>query len=119
LIRDALRARPRRKLNGMRDRGAASLESIIRAKMRTVRSDARREHSRDDCAHLMGVGVEVSRWLSHPKSGAILCECECHSSCSITGSGEAVAFRTWRESCSCAGAEQERQRLEGVEFPGF
>jgi hypothetical protein len=95
------------------------LERFVRAKLRTVRSDACRDHSHDDCAHLLGVGVEVSPWMSRPKCGAMLCECKCHSSCPITGSGEAIPFRAWRESCSCAGADQERQRLGAVEFPDF
>jgi hypothetical protein len=101
----------------MRERWAGRLERFVRAKPRTVRSDACRDHGHVDCAHLMGVGVEVSPWMSCPKFGAVLCEC--HSSCPITGSGEAVPFRAWRESCSCAGAERERQRLDGAEFPGF
>jgi hypothetical protein len=103
----------------MRDRRAARLERFVRAKLGTVRSDACRDRNHDNCAHLMGVGVEVSLWMSRPKFGAMLCECECHSTCPITGSRMAVPFRAWRESCSCAGAEQERQRLDGVEFPGF
>ena len=103
----------------MRDRWAGRLERFVRAKLGAVRSDACRDHDHDDCAHLMGVGVEVSPWMSQPKFGAVLCECACHDSCPITGSREAVPFLAWQESCSCAGAEQERQRLDGVEFPGF
>jgi hypothetical protein len=103
----------------MHERWAARLERFARAKLRTVLSDACRDHRHDDCAHLMGVGVEVSPWMSRPKFGAALCECQCHSTCPITGSREAVSFRAWRESCSCAGAERERRRLDGVEYPGF
>jgi hypothetical protein len=33
----------------------------------------------------------------------------------------AIPPRTWRESCTCPGAEQERHRLDeaGIEFPDF
>jgi hypothetical protein len=33
----------------------------------------------------------------------------------------AVPVKTWRESCSCAGAEEERRRQDqaGLEFPDF
>jgi hypothetical protein len=55
------------------------------------------------------------------ESGAVLCKCECHSSCPVTGPPSAIPQRTWRESCTCPGAEQERQRraAAGPEFPDF
>jgi adenine-specific DNA glycosylase len=53
--------------------------------------------------------------------GAVLCKCECHSSCPVSGPSAAIPERTWRESCTCPRTEQERQRraAAGAEFPDF
>jgi hypothetical protein len=69
--------RPRRRLAAMRNRWAGSFG-------RVARSDACSRRGHDDCSHLIGVaGMEVFWWRS-AKFGAVLCKCECHSSCPIT-----------------------------------
>lgn len=98
----------------MRDRWADQFERVHRS-----RSCVRGEH--DDCSHLCGFGGGFVPWRWRFEFGAVLCKCECHSSCPVTGPQTAVPERTWRESCTCIGAEQERRKLAaaGVEFPDF
>src|SRR5258708_31160631 len=60
------------------------------------------------------------RWL-RAEFGACLCPCSCHSSCPVTPATRRmpVSAKTWYTSCTCAGAEQARRRMDetGVEFP--
>ncbi len=76
-----------------------------------------------DCAHLFGLGGGFNPRRLRLEFGAGLCLCSCHSSCPVSISGErmTVPLRTWRESCTCPGAERERRRLDenGVAFPEF
>ncbi len=55
--------------------------------------------------------------------GAGLCPCACHSTCpvTITANRLTVPMKTWHTSCSCPGAEQERQRFaeDGFEIRDF
>jgi hypothetical protein len=75
----------------------------------------------DDCPHMLGLGGGLNPRRLRLEFGAVLCKCECHSSCPITGNRSAVPFRTWHDSCSCPGAEQERRKQDqaGVGFPDF
>jgi hypothetical protein len=74
-----------------------------------------------ECAHLVTVGGGFNPRRRRVEFGAGLCPCACHSSCpvAIQGNRMTVPARTWRESCTCPGAEPERRRLDeaGVEFP--
>jgi hypothetical protein len=73
---------------------------------------ARDEHS--GCAHLAAPGGEFNPRRLRLEFGVGLCPCSCHSSCPVALSDKrmTVPFKTWRESCTCPGAEQERRRLD-------
>ena len=98
----------------MRNRWADQFERIHRSQ-----ACLRGEH--EECSHLCGFGGGFIPWRLRFEFGAVLCKCECHSSCPVTGPPAAIPERTWRESCTCPGAEQERQRRAGAgaEFPDF
>lgn len=67
-----------------------------------------------DCAHVFGLGGGFNPRRLRLEFGAGLCPCSCHSSCPVTVSGKrmTVPLKTWRESCTCPGAERERCRLD-------
>jgi hypothetical protein len=88
----------------MRNRWADQFERFHRSQ-----ACARSDH--DECSHLCGFGGGFIPWRLRFEFGAVLCKCECHSSCPVTGAQAAIPEQTWRESCTCPGAEQERQRL--------
>ncbi|MGE5288757.1 MAG: hypothetical protein ACM3ML_16480 [Micromonosporaceae bacterium] len=74
-----------------------------------------------DCPHASGVAGGFNPRRLRLEFGVGLCTCECHRSCPVAGRRRAVAFRTWRQSCTCPGAERERIRLDeaGIDYPGF
>lgn len=76
-----------------------------------------------DCAHVFGLGGGFNPRRLRLELGARLCPCSCHSSCPVTLSGKrmTVPLKTWRESCTCPGAEPERRRLDedGVDLRDF
>lgn len=76
-----------------------------------------------DCAHLFTLGGGFNPRRLRLEFGAGLCPCSCHSSCPVSISGErmTVPLKTWRESCTCPGAEQARRRLDedGVHLSDF
>jgi hypothetical protein len=82
---------------------------------------ARDAHS--DCAHLFGMGGGFNPRRLRPEFGCGLCPCSCHAPCPVALSGKriTVPLQTWRESCTCPGAEQERRSLEqdGADPPDF
>jgi hypothetical protein len=82
---------------------------------------AREEHQ--DCPHLSGMGGGFNPRRLRPEFGAGLCPCVCHCSCpvTITTSRLTVPMKTWHTSCTCPGAEPERQRLadHGIEIRDF
>jgi hypothetical protein len=97
----------------MRNRWAYQFEQLHRSQL-----CACNEH--DECSHLCGFGGGFIPWRLRFEFGAVLCKCECHSSCPVTGPQAAIPERTWRESCTCPGAEQVRQALgRRAEFPDF
>ena len=73
---------------------------------------ARDEHG--GCAHLAAPGGGFNPRRLRLEVGIGLCPCLCHSTCPVAPSDKrmTVPFRTWRESCTCPGAEQERRRLD-------
>jgi hypothetical protein len=75
---------------------------------------AREEHG--GCAHLAGPGGGFNPRRLRLEVGVGLCPCSCHSSCPVALSDKrmTVLFRTWRESCTCPGAEQERRRIDAT-----
>jgi hypothetical protein len=74
-----------------------------------------------DCPHLHGFGGGLNPWRLHPKLGAELCTCDCHSSCPVTSTQATIPPQGWRESCTCPGAGTLRAWLDqqGMEFPNF
>jgi hypothetical protein len=68
-------------------------------------------------------GAEFDAEFWTPVCGAALCGCPCHASCpvTITRKRMTVPVKTWYTSCTCPGADQERQRLDaaGIEFRDF
>jgi hypothetical protein len=67
------------------------------------------------CPHFVAMGGGFNPRRLRPEFGASLCRCP------VTGRRLAVPFKVRRESCSCPGAEHERQRLAdaGLEPPDF
>jgi hypothetical protein len=70
---------------------------------RALRSQACARDRHDACSHLTGYGGGLNPRRLRLEFGAMLCKCECHSSCPVTSSRAAVRVRTWREMCSCPG----------------
>ena len=87
----------------MSDRGAAFGQ--------VGRSPACDAEAHGDCAHLVAVGGGFNPRLLRLEFGAGLCPCPCHSSCPVATEGYrlTVSPETWRDSCTCPGAEQELQ----------
>ena len=73
------------------------------------------------CPHFVAMGGGFNPRRLRPEFGASLCRCPCHSGCPIASSRLAVPFKTWKQSCSCRGAEQGKRRLAaaGMEPPDF
>ena len=76
-----------------------------------------------DCAHLITTGGGFNPRRLRLEFDASLCGCPCHTPCPVTIPARrmTVPWQTWYTSCTCPGAEQERQRLDeaGVKFPNF
>lgn len=68
-----------------------------------------------DCPHRHGFGGGFNPRRLRVEFGDTLCQCSCHGSCPLTGTRRrAVPMKAWYSSCTCAGAESERQRLDGA-----
>lgn len=79
---------------------------------RSLRSPACADGTHDDCPHMCGYGGGPNPRRLRLESGVVLCKCECHSSCPVTGKRTAVPEAEWRESCTCSGTEGERTRRD-------
>lgn len=99
----------------MPDHGAEFDETLRAA------SCARRGH--EHCPHVAGLGGGFNPRRLRPEFGAGLCPCSCHASCPVTIPTKrmTVPMKTWYTSCTCRGAEAERQRLDeaGIEVRDF
>lgn len=99
----------------MREPGAGFGESLL---TRACAHGAHRE-----CPHLSGMGGGVNPRRLRLEFGAGLCPCTCHSSCPVilTAKRLTVPMKTWHTSCTCPGAQPERQRMAeaGFEVPDF
>jgi hypothetical protein len=100
--------------SGMRNRWADEFE-------RSLRSEACHDGLHNECPHFDGFAAGLNPRRMRFEAGAGLCKCDCHSSCPITSTRITVSPRTWRQSCTCPGAEAERIRHDqaGVEFPDW
>jgi hypothetical protein len=61
-----------------------------------------------DCAHRIGLGGGFNPSRRRLEFGEVLCRCSCHSACPLAGQDN-VSPRDWSDSCSCPGAERERE----------
>lgn len=66
------------------------------------------------CPHLCGLGDGLNPGRLRLEFGAALCKCDCHTGCPLAGDKMAVPVKTWRDLCSCPGAEAARQDLAGA-----
>ena len=76
----------------------------------------------DDCPHRHGVGGGFNPRRLRLEFGEHLCQCACHASCPIASTKRlTVPRKAWYTSCTCPGADDERERLDdaGIEFPDF
>jgi hypothetical protein len=89
----------------MPDRWADFNESL---RTRACASDAHQ-----DCSHVSGMGGGFNPRRLRPEFGVGLCPCACHKSCpvAITAKRVTVPMATWRNSCTCPGAVQERREM--------
>ncbi len=75
------------------------------------------------CPHLFGIGGGLNPRRLRLEFGAGLCRCSCHESCPVrlTAKRMTVPAKAWYASCTCPGADRERQRMDdaGVEIPDF
>jgi hypothetical protein len=67
-----------------------------------------------DCPHLHGAGGGFNPRRLRFEFGEQLCECSCHASCPVQYETKRLTISkgTWYTSCTCAGAEVARQRLD-------
>jgi hypothetical protein len=75
-----------------------------------------------DCPHRHGGGGGFNPRRLRLEFGDGLCQCSCHASCPVARTRRlAVAMKAWYASCTCAGAEAERQRLDdaGIKVRDF
>ncbi len=55
----------------------------------------------ENCPHLNGYGSMLNLRRLRFEPGTLLCKCDCHSSCPLTGKRAFVREQTWHESCTC------------------
>jgi len=66
----------------------------------------------EECGHWHGSrGAFNYRRLRH-EGFAVLCGCDCHSSCPVTNAKNPVGDQAWRQSCTCPGAETMRRMID-------
>ena len=81
---------------------------------RVLQGQACLEGMHEECGHWRGCGsIRDSRRLRRERF-AILCGCDCHSSCPVTNEKNTVGDLAWRQSCTCPGAEAFRRMLDEV-----
>jgi hypothetical protein len=65
-----------------------------------------------DCGHWQGSTGAFNFRRLRREGFAILCRCDCHSSCPVTSEKDAVSDQDWRQSCTCLGADDMRAILD-------
>jgi hypothetical protein len=77
----------------------------------------------EDCPHMTGMGGGFNPRRLRPEFGVDLCPCSCHEPCPVAIGDRrmTVPMKTWHASCTCPGAEPERQRVaeHGLEMRDF
>jgi|SRR5579862_4079233 len=77
-----------------------------------------REGMHEECGHWQGIGSARNLRRLRRERFAILCGCDCHSSCLVTREKNTAGDLAWRQSCTCPGAEALRRILdEAVGLP--
>ena len=66
----------------------------------------------EECGHWHGSGSAFSFHRMRREGFAILCRCDCHSSCPVTSEKNSGGDQAWRQSCTCPGAEAMRRILD-------
>jgi hypothetical protein len=82
----------------------------------SLRSRACLRNQHEDCGHFNGLAGGINPRRLRPEFGAGLCPCTCHTSCPVTITTKrlTVPVKTWYDSCTCPGADQERQSLDAA-----
>jgi hypothetical protein len=68
----------------------------------------------EECGHWLGSGSARSPRRLRRERFAVLCGCDCHSSCLVTSEKNTGGDLAWRQSCTCPGAEALRRILDEV-----
>jgi hypothetical protein len=76
------------------------------------RSDQCVDDNHNLCPHAGGFGSGLIPGPFRLEKIAVLCPCECHSACPATSTRHVVPKQTWRESCTCPGAEVKRVHID-------
>jgi hypothetical protein len=66
----------------------------------------------DECGHWYGSRGAFNYRRLRRESFAILCGCDCHSSCPVTNEKNPVGDQAWRRSCTCPGAGAMRRMID-------
>lgn len=92
---------------------ASTVESGVRNRLddmlsRAHTSPACTRGAHGECPHRLGFAAEFNP--GPLRVGVGVCICDCHASCAVASSDRhaIIVKRTWRESCSCPGAETTR-----------
>lgn len=85
---------------------------------RVLQGQACLEGMHEECGHWRGSRSARNPRRLRRERFAILCGCDCHSSCPVTNENNTVDDLAWRQSCTCPAAEAVRRMLdEAVKLP--
>jgi hypothetical protein len=79
---------------------------------RALQGQACLEGMHEECGHWRGSGSARNPRRLRRERFAILCGCDCHSSCLVTNEKNTVGDLAWRQSCTCPAAEAVRRMLD-------
>jgi hypothetical protein len=88
---------------------------------REQRSPACESDSHRECPHGFARGGGFNPRRFRLEFGHVLCRCDCHQSCPLSGRRAAVSPALWRDCCVCPGAAATQARMAGlgIEVPDF
>jgi hypothetical protein len=73
----------------------------------------------EECGHWRGYRLARNPRRLRREGFAMLCRCDCHSSCPVTNEENTVGDSAWRQSCTCPGAEAIRGMRDELEIQPF
>jgi hypothetical protein len=79
---------------------------------RALQGQACLEGMHEECGHWRGSGSARNPRRLRRERFAILCGCDCHSSCLVTNEKNIVGDLAWRQSCTCPAAVAVRRMLD-------